>query len=1153
MATSAKGQSSYLTDLSFVCLLPLTLCELMLLLMMMMLLSVNDEACCSATQSSNYELGLKDQSWALATTSKKSVRIQAYRQIGCECNYASASRDRSKSSLVLRLGRSNSELGIMKCGPEDGHIIHVEGSGNPVAPQSSFSSVDPKQWRLRRLASPRRRQSLLFFLLAVASLASAAQEATEADALLEIKAAVLDPSAVLDAWNSSSVDGHCSWPGVACDPLQGFVESLDLSGLNLSGVLSPAVGCLRHLLNLSAAANSLYGPVPSELSRLANLRHLNLSNNVFNGTFPSSLARLKNLVVLDLYNNNLTGPLPTEVSELPNLRHLHLGGNFFTGVIPPEFGRWEFLEYLAVSGNELVGPLPPELGNLTRLRQLYVGYFNSFEGGIPPEIGGLSSLVRLDMANCGLTGEIPPELDKLQNLDTLFLQVNGLSGNLPMELGRLSRLKSLDLSNNALSGEIPSSFAELHNLTLLNLFRNKLHGSIPDFLGDLPALEVLQVWENNFTGNIPERLGQSGRLQILDISSNKLTGRLPADLCSQNRLQTLITLGNFLFGPIPETLGRCKSLARIRMGENYLNGSIPDALFSLPKLSQIELQNNILTGGFPDTSAVTTISPGLGQINLSNNRLSGPLPPTIGNYSGLQKLLLNQNQFSGRIPPEIGRLQELSKLDFSGNRFSGPMAPEMSHCKLLTFVDLSRNRLSGRIPPEIAGMRILNYLNLSRNQLEGRIPESIGTMQSLTAVDFSYNNLSGLIPAAGQFSFFNASSFVGNPDLCGPYLGSCGPAINDGSFSHPRGPLSASFKLLLVIALLVCSIVFSIVAIIKAWSLKKASEARMWRLSAFQRLDFTCDDVLDCLKEDNIIGKGGAGIVFKGVMPNGEQVAVKRLLAMTRRSSPHDHGFSAEIQTLGRIRHRHIVKLLGFCSNRETNLLVYEYMPNGSLGEVLHGTKGGHLLWDTRYKIAVGAAKGLCYLHHDCSPLILHRDVKSNNILLDSNFEAHVADFGLAKFLQGSGTSECMSAIAGSYGYIAPEYAYTLKVDEKSDVYSFGVVLLELVTGRKPVGEFGDGVDIVQWVRKMTGSNKEGAPKVIDPRLPTVPLHEIMHVFYVAMLCVEELSVERPTMRDVVQILMDLPPPPAAPAITEANQAAPEEARSSPPPDLLSI
>ncbi|KAH0449410.1 hypothetical protein IEQ34_020102 [Dendrobium chrysotoxum] len=954
------------------------------------------------------------------------------------------------------------------------------------------------------------------------------QPMPEKAALLAMKATFIDPTGSLAGWNVTSL--HCSWSGVGCDK-HGRIISLDLTGMNLSGILSPAVGDLHNLLKLSAAANSLSGPIPPELSRAYNLRYLNLSNNIFNGTFPSSLSRLKSLRVLDFYNNNLTGVLPLEVTELRNLRHLHLGGNFLSGAIPPDYGQWELLEYLAISGNELSGRIPPEIGNLTRIQELYIGYFNSYEGGIPLEIGNLTKLVRLDMANCGLTGKIPSEIGKLENLDTIFLQVNGLAGELPRELGQLRSLKSMDLSNNAFTGEIPPSFARLKNLTLMNLFRNQLYGKIPDFISDLPELEVLQLWENNFTGSIPRLLGTNGRLLFLDLSSNKLTGDLPPRLCYGNKLQTLIALGNFLCGPIPESIGSCRSLTRIRIGENYLNGSVPRGLFSLPNLTQVELQNNLLTGGFPDTGN-SQISPNLGQIALSNNRLSGRLPPSIGNFYAVQKLLINQNLFSGSIPSEIGRLEQLSKMDFSQNGFSGPIAPELSKCRLLTYIDLSRNNLSGEIPEEITRIHILNYLNLSSNNLEGGIPLSFSSMQSLTAVDFSYNNLSGLIPATGQFSYFNATSFAGNPGLCGQYLRPCssGKAHNNGS-GHAHIS-SFSFKLLLVIVLLLCSIVFAIVAIIKARSLKQVSEARVWKLTAFQHLDFTCDDVLDCLKDENIIGKGGAGIVYKCSMPNGEQVAVKRLLAMSRGSS-NDHGFSAEIQTLGRIRHRHIVRLFGFCSNRETNLLVYEYMPNGSLGEVLHGKKGCHLHWDLRYKIAMEAAKGLCYLHHDCSPLIVHRDVKSNNILLDFNYEAHVADFGLAKFLQDSGGSESMSAIAGSYGYIAPEYAYTLKVDEKSDVYSFGVVLLELVTGKKPVGEFGDGVDIVQWVRQMTDSSKESVIKILDTRLPCAPVHEAMHVFNVAMMCVEERSVERPAMREVVQILSEI----------QKTTAKPEEER----------
>ncbi|KAE8807644.1 Receptor protein kinase CLAVATA1 [Hordeum vulgare] len=1013
----------------------------------------------------------------------------------------------------------------------------------------------------------------LFVLLAALAVRQTA--GGDADALLAAKAVLDDPTGSLASWSNAST-GPCAWSGVSCDGRSGAVVGVDLSGRNLSGAVPRAFSRLPYLARLNLAANSLSGPIPPSLSRLGLLTYLNLSSNLLNGSFPPPLARLRALRVLDLYNNNFTGSLPLEVVGMAQLRHLHLGGNFFSGEIPPEYGRWGRLQYLAVSGNELSGKIPPELGNLTSLRQLYIGYYNNYSGGIPAELGNMTELVRLDAANCGLSGEIPPELGNLAKLDTLFLQVNGLTGGIPPVLGRLGSLSSLDLSNNALSGEIPATFVALKNLTLFNLFRNRLRGDIPQFVGDLPGLEVLQLWENNFTGGIPRRLGRNGRFQLLDLSSNRLTGTLPPELCAGGKLETLIALGNSLFGPIPDSLGKCKALTRVRLGENFLNGSIPEGLFELPNLTQVELQDNLLSGSFP--AVVSAGGPNLGGISLSNNQLTGSLPASIGSFSGLQKLLLDQNAFTGAIPPEIGRLQQLSKADLSGNSFDGGVPSEIGKCRLLTYLDVSQNKLSGDIPPAISGMRILNYLNLSRNQLDGEIPVTIAAMQSLTAVDFSYNNLSGLVPVTGQFSYFNATSFVGNPGLCGPYLGPCRPGgAGTDHGAHTHGGLSSSLKLIIVLVLLAFSIAFAAMAILKARSLKKASEARAWRLTAFQRLEFTCDDVLDSLKEENMIGKGGAGTVYKGTMPDGDHVAVKRLSTMSRGSS-HDHGFSAEIQTLGRIRHRYIVRLLGFCSNNETNLLVYEYMPNGSLGELLHGKKGGHLHWDTRYKIAVEAAKGLCYLHHDCSPPILHRDVKSNNILLDSDFEAHVADFGLAKFLQDSGTSECMSAIAGSYGYIAPEYAYTLKVDEKSDVYSFGVVLLELITGKKPVGEFGDGVDIVHWIKMTTDSKKEQVIKIMDPRLSTVPVHEVMHVFYVALLCVEEQSVQRPTMREVVQILSELPKPIAKQggeqltgssdgdepglsgppetvevATDEANEQQRPSSQSSPPPSLISI
>lgn len=584
----------------------------------------------------------------------------------------------------------------------------------------------------------------------------------------------------------------------------------------------------------------------------------------------------------------------------------------------------------------------------------------------------------------------------------------------------------------------------------------------------------------------------------------------------------MILFNNFLFGPLSRDLGKCYTLTRVRMGQNYLTGSIPDGFLYFPNLSLVELQNNYLSGQIPSQ---TTKEPSkLAQLNLSNNRLSGSLPVSIGNLSSLQTLLLTSNCFTGEIPSEIGQLKSVNKLDMSMNNFSGRIPPEMGNCLQLTYLDLSQNQLSGPLPVQISQIHILNYLNVSWNKLNQSLPREIGSMKSLTSADFSHNKFSGSIPEFGQYSFFNSTSFVGNPQLCGSQSNPCNYSSTSPLQLHNQNTtkssqVSAKFKLLFALGLLFCSLVFALLAIFKTRKVGRSSNS--WKITAFQKLEFGSQDILECIKENNIIGKGGAGIVYRGVMPNGEQVAVKKLLGINKGCS-HDNGLSAEIQTLGSIRHRNIVRLLAFCSNKEMNLLVYEYMPNGSLGEVLHGKRGGNLKWETRLKIANEAAKGLCYLHHDCSPLILHRDVKSNNILLNSEFEAHVADFGLAKFLQDTGTSQCMSAIAGSYGYIAPEYAYTLKVDEKSDVYSFGVVLLELITGKKPVGDFGEeGIDIVQWSRENSNCSKQGVVNIFDQRLisNSVMIEEAMQVFFVAMLCVQEHSVERPTMREVVQML----------------------------------
>ncbi|KAL9448478.1 hypothetical protein AB3S75_015877 [Citrus x aurantiifolia] len=955
--------------------------------------------------------------------------------------------------------------------------------------------------------------TLLFSLLNIPNLSSAASLVNDFHVLVALKQGFENPEPALISWNSSNPSSVCSWAGICCS--RDRVASLDLTDLNLCGSVPAQILRLDKLTNLSLAGNNFTGSI--EIGNLSSLQFLNISNNQFGGGLDWNYSSLVNLEVFDAYNNNFTALLPVGILKLEKLKYMDLGGNYFFGKIPNSYGELQGLEYLSLAGNDLTGKIPGELGNLTNLREIYLGYYNVFEGGIPREVGKLVNLVHLDLSSCELEGQIPHEIGNLKLLDTVFLHINLLSGSIPKQLGNLTNLVNLDLSNNALTGEIPYSFINLRQLKLFNLFMNRLHGSIPDYLADLPNLETLGLWQNNFTGVIPENLGQNGKLQVLDLSSNKLTGTIPTDLCSSNQLRILILLKNFLFGPIPQRLGACYSLTRVRLGQNYLNGSIPDGFIYLPGLNLAELQSNYLSGSLPENGNSSSNPDRLGQLNLSNNLLSGPLPFSLSNFSSLQILLLSGNQFSGPIPPSIGELRQVLKLDLSRNSLSGEIPPAIGNCNHLTYLDMSQNNLSGSIPPEISNVRILNYLNLSRNHLNQNIPKSIGSMKSLTIADFSFNDFSGKLPESGQFTVFNASSFAGNPQLCGTLLNN---PCNVAPITHQPGKAPGDFKLIFALGLLICSLIFATAAIIKAKSFKKTG-SDSWKMTAFQKLEFSVSDILECVKDGNVIGRGGAGIVYHGKMPNGVEIAVKKLLGFGTHS--HDHGFRAEIQTLGNIRHRNIVRLLAFCSNKETNLLVYEYMRNGSLGEALHGKKGAFLGWNLRYKIAIEAAKGLCYLHHDCSPLIVHRDVKSNNILLNSAFEAHVADFGLAKFLIDGGASECMSAIAGSYGYIAPEYAYTLRVDEKSDVYSFGVVLLELLTGRRPVGDFGDGVDIVQWSKRATNGRKEEFLSILDPRLSMVPKEEAMHLLFVAMLCIQENSIERPRMREVVQMLSEFP------------------------------
>lgn len=282
------------------------------------------------------------------------------------------------------------------------------------------------------------------------------------------------------------------------------------------------------------------------------------------------------------------------------------------------------------------------------------------------------------------------------------------------------------------------------------------------------------------------------------------------------------------------------------------------------------------------------------------------------------------------------------------------------------------------------------------------------------------------------------------------------------------------------------------------------------------RVWFTYEELFEAtsgFSELNLLGEGGFGSVYKGRLPDGKEVAVKQLKIG---GGQGEREFKAEVEIISRIHHRHLVSLAGYCIWESGRLLVYEYVPNNNLHFHLHGEGRPVIDWATRVKIAAGAARGIAYLHEDCHPRVIHRDIKSANILLDDNFEAQVSDFGLAKLAEDANT-HISTRVVGTFGYMAPEYASSGKLTEKSDVYSFGVVLLELITGRKPVDE---DESLVESARPLLNKalETEEFEGLADPKLDKNYIDsEMLQMVEVAAACVRYSAVKRPRMGQVVR------------------------------------
>ncbi|KAL8498309.1 hypothetical protein ACS0TY_021577 [Phlomoides rotata] len=922
--------------------------------------------------------------------------------------------------------------------------------------------------------------------------------------LLQLKQHWSNPSS-LSHWTPSS--SHCTWPEVTCTS-DGSVTALTIINASISHTIPPSICDLTNLTRIDLQWNYIPGSFPTLLYNCSKLDYLDLSFNYLNGTIPASINNLSpHLRVLNLTMNNFTGDIPAAIGGLPSLRSLQLSTNLFDGSFPPEIADLSNLEDLVLNSNPFAPqPIPSSFTKLKKLRNLWMNNANLI-GEIPESIGNMSSLEFLDLSENKLSGRIPDSLFLLHNLTNLFLFKNSLSGSIPRTVETL-KMQVLDLSNNSLTGTIPDDFGKITSLTGLALYFNQLSGQVPTSIAKLPQMVDINIFSNNLSGELPPDFGRHSMLKRFQVSSNQFMGELPGYLCENKALIGVIAFENKLTGGLPDSLGDCDSLQIVRVEDNMLSGEIPDGLWTSSNLATLMLSNNLFSGKLPDR-----VGSALSLVEVMNNQISGPIPVGISSWKRLTVLRASNNLLSGNVPQELTALPSLSVLLLDGNRLSGPLPSSIVSWESLVILNISRNQLRGEIPASITLLPVLNDLDLSRNELSGTIPPQIGHLR-LSALNLSSNRLSGRIPGEYENAAFN-SSFSSNPGLCSnvPSLGlpSCDGVESRKSNKHSPQFIAAVSSIAAVALLGV--FLYTIYEYRKGK--RMSSDHSTWKLTSFQRLSFTEADILSGLKDDNIIGSGGSGIVYR-VPINGsaDYVAVKRI----RDEVKVEKQFVAEVGILGTFRHSNIVKLLCCISSDKSKLLVYENMENRSLDTWLHGRFSGHgvLDWPKRLHIAIGAAQGLCYMHHHCSPPIIHRDVKSSNILLDSKFNAKIADFGLARMLIKHGEPNTMSVVAGSFGYMAPEYAQTRRVTEKIDVYSFGVILLELITGRE-AHDGDDSSSLAQWSWRQFQQIVDAVDEDIKEPLY---LEDINTVLKLGLMCTSTLPSSRPPMKDVLQILL---------------------------------
>ncbi|KAK8577952.1 hypothetical protein V6N13_076628 [Hibiscus sabdariffa] len=949
------------------------------------------------------------------------------------------------------------------------------------------------------------------------------------------------------------------------------LESLSLLKANISGNISFPSGykCSSLLTTLDLSQNTLSGPLStvSALGCCSNLKFLNLSSNSLVSPDEESRGLQLSLEVLDLSFNKLSAGnvVPWILHGGCNeLKHLALKGNEIAGDI--NVSNCRKLKFLDVSWNNFsMGT--PSFGGCSALEHLDISA-NKFSFDIAPAISSCVNLYFLNLSNNQFSGRIPAL--PTYELQYLYLADNKFQGQVPLYLTEAcSSLVVLDLSSNNLSGMIPSGFASCSSLESFDVSTNNFTGKLPiEIFQNMSSLKKLGLAFNHFSGPLPESLSSLFNLEVLDLSSNNFSGSIPA-LCENptNSLQVLYLQNNILTGSIPASLSNCSQLVSLHLSFNHLTGTIPTSVGSLSKLKDLRLWLNQLHGEIPqELSNIQTLE----SLILDFNDLTGTIPSGLSNCTKLNWISLSNNKFTGEIPAWLGRLSSLAILKLSNNSFYGRIPPELGDCQSLIWLDLNTNYLNGTIPPvlfkqsgkiavnfisgkrymyikndgskechgsgnllEFAGIRqeqlgrISNrnpcnftrvygghtqptfnnngsmiFLDLSYNLLSGSIPKEIGTMPYLFILNLGHNNISGTIPQE-----------IGNLK---------GLGILDLSFNRLEGPIPQSMTGITLLSEINLS------NNLLSGMIPETGQLETFPASNFDNNAALCGVPLPPCgnpaaasnsehqkshrRQASLAGSVAMGLLFSLFCIFGVIIAIvetkkrrkKQDSALDVYTDSHSHSGTANTSW----------KVTGAREALSINLATFEKpLRKLTFADLLDATNGFH-----NDSLIGSGGFGDVY-----KAQLKDGSVVAIKKLIHISGQARVSDFGMARLMSAMDTHLSVSTLAGTPGYVPPEYYQSFHCSTKGDVYSYGVVLLELLTGKRPTdsADFGDN-NLVGWVKQHA---KLKISDVFDPELmkedPNLEMELLQHL-KVACACLDDRHWRRPTMIQVMTMFKEI-------------------------------